>query len=53
MGVLVGNNKAAYPTFRRIEKAELPKKKEMNYMDHLTKSLLENYRAFFEPLKKE
>lgn len=51
MGVLVSNNKKAYPVWRKIEKAEPLKKTQESYMDQLTKSFLENFRAFFEPAK--
>lgn len=49
MGVLVGNPRktTAYPVSRRIEAAN-PEKKQESYMVHLSKRLLENYRAFIE-----
>lgn len=49
MGVLVGNMRKTpvYPAGRRMEAANREKEQE-SYMVHLSKRLLENYRAFFE-----
>lgn len=46
MGILVGR-KVAYPVGRRVEKVE-PQKEKESFMNELTTSYLENFRAFFE-----
>ncbi|MCL6635005.1 MAG: hypothetical protein K6T29_04465 [Peptococcaceae bacterium] len=49
MGVLVGNPRkaAAYPVGRRMDVLAREKKQE-SYLVHLTRRLLENYRALLD-----